>query len=765
MPLTKRQRSRVTGGAGRRDGRPLIIVESPTKARTIERALGRGYSVAASLGHLRDLPRSQLGVDVEQGFEPRYITVRGRGDVVRALRAAAQRASQTYLGADPDREGEAIAWHLAQLLGLDPASPCRIVFHEITREAVSEALRNPRPVNMDLVDAQQARRVLDRLMGYELSPFLWRKVRRGLSAGRVQSVAVRLICEREREIRSFEPREYWTVEAALSTEPARDATEGATFKARFVGSVDGDGKVRRVETLDSATAEDVVRESREQRWRVLQVRHGTRRRNAPPPFTTSTLQQEAWTRLGFSVRRTMRVAQQLYEGVELGEAGPVGLITYMRTDSTRVSETARVQARELVSRELSPAYVPEEPPRHKTGPRAQAAHEAVRPTDPARTPASVRVYLGEDQFRLYRLIWERFIASEMAPAVWSTSTVDLAAGPWAFRASGSELEFPGYLAANELAGADPGERDGSAAEAEADAAEGQGEGETAAGGTQVLPELVEGQTVVLVGITRERHLTSPPPRYSEGSLVRAMEELGIGRPSTYAPTIETILSRGYVERVEGRLVPTRLGEIVTSLLLEHFPDVVDVAFTANLEDQLDRVEEGLLPWREVVAGFYGPFQAALRRAEESLGRVEVPVEEAGVACEVCGRPMVVKYGRFGRFLACSGYPECRHTRPYAVPTGQVCPKCGGEIVEKRTRRGRRFYGCLRYPECDFSVWSRPTDRVCPECGTFLVVGERRSGGREGAAEAGAGGVHPSPRGRLLRCPNDGCGFEVYEDGF
>lgn len=736
----------------KRTGQPLIIVESPTKARTIEKAFGRRYRVAASLGHLRDLPRSQLGVDVEADFEPRYITVRGRGEVVKQLRTAASRSGRTLLAADPDREGEAICWHLAQLLGLDPASPCRIVFHEITKEAVGEALRHPRAIDMDLVDAQQARRVLDRLVGYGLSPLLWQKVRRGLSAGRVQSVAVRLICDREAEIAAFKPVEYWTITATLAV-PASDgqpATSAAgppaapstpSFAARLVGRAGQGGTVEKVEIGSAGQAQAVVEESRRARWVVAGVKRGIRRRRPAPPFTTSTLQQEASHRLGFSVRRTMVLAQQLYEGVDLGEAGSTGLITYMRTDSARVAESARQQARRLVAEALGPEHVPVQPPRYRAGRRALEAHEAIRPSDPSRMPAVVKPFLSADQYRLYRLIWERFVASEMAPAVYATVAAEFTAGSWLYRSSGSEVSFRGFLAAAELAGADSGDggrEEPVAAGARAEPAEPLTEEEAAEEEKALsLPDLRRGDEVRLLDIVPERHFTSPPPRYSEATLVKAMEELGIGRPSTYAPTIETILARGYVDKEDGRLRPTKLGEVVTDLLLAHFPDVIDVAFTADMEDKLDRVEEGALPWRKVVRTFYGPFAAALKAAQERHDRVEVPAEETGILCEACGRPMVVKYGRYGKFLACSGYPECRQTKPYAAPTGAVCPKCGAEVVEKRTKKGRRFYGCIRYPECDFSVWSRPTERRCPECGTFLI----------------------SVKGRLLRCANEACGYE------
>jgi DNA topoisomerase-1 len=592
-------------------------------------------------------------------------------------------------------------------------------------------------------------------------------------------VAVRLIRDREAEVKGFVPEEYWTILATLD-----GAAPGVTFAARFVGRLGGNGQMEKTELRRAVEARNVAEESRRARWTVLDVRKSARRRNPPAPFTTSTLQQEAAHRLGFTVRRTMVVAQQLYEGAELGEAGSVGLITYMRTDATRVADSARTEAREFLVRSLGADYLPAEPPKHKAGRRAQEAHEAIRPTDPTRVPSQVRPFLTAEQFRLYRLIWERFMASEMAQAVYDTLTAEFAAGPWGFRSSGSEPRFPGYLAAYDLAGYDlTGEESGRPA-----ADDGRAETEPDMTGLSLpdttalhLPEMSPGQVVTLVDLAPEQHFTSPPPRYSEATLVKTMEELGVGRPSTYAPTIETIVTRGYVEKVDGRLVPTRLGEIVTDLLMEHFTDVVDVAFTASLEDQLDEVEDGSLPWRKVVGRFYEPFAAALSKAEAELGRIEVPAEEAGLACEVCGRPMVVKYGRYGRFLACSGYPECRRTRPFALPTGAVCPKCGAEVVEKRTKKGRRFYGCRRYPECDFSVWSRPTDRTCPECGAFMVVAGRArdadsagDGGADGdsGSDSGAGSSSDAGSdrfqsaaagsrlaGRRLRCANAGCGFE------
>ncbi|MBY6275443.1 MAG: type I DNA topoisomerase [Symbiobacterium thermophilum] len=702
----------------------LIIVESPAKAKTIEKFLGRKYAVKASMGHVRDLPKSQLGVSVENDFEPKYITIRGKGDILKELRESARKADRVYLATDPDREGEAISWHLAQVLKLPLDEPLRIEFHEITKDAIQRAIKQPRPIDLNRVEAQQARRVLDRLVGYKLSPLLWRKVRRGLSAGRVQSVAVRLIVDREREIQAFQPEEYWTLDARLSTAFAQ------SFSARYWGM--GEQKAD-LKTQDQVRA--VVHQVAGDRLPagnaavsgegtpgdpftevldlageglVLQVRSVKRRekkRNPAYPFTTSSLQQEASRKLGFSVRRTMAVAQQLYEGLPLGEEGHTGLVTYIRTDSTRIADEAARAAAEFIERQYGKDYVPER--RREPDRRAgeQGAHEAIRPTDVTRTPESVKPYLTPDQYRLYRLIWERFLASQMAPAVLDTVTVELVAGEHVFRASGQSIRFPGFMKVYIEGEDDDGQREE---------------------GDDLLPELAEGQQVTLQTLEARQHFTQPPPRYSEAMLVKALEERGIGRPSTYAPIIGTIQTRGYVEKRDKRFYPTELGVLVTDILKEYFPDIIDVEFTAHLEGKLDEVEEGRVNWRELIRRFYGPFEETLKQAEEKVGGFELEDEVSDVPCEKCGRLMVVKHGRFGKFLACPGFPECKSTKPILEETGVTCPACGtGRIVERKSKKGgRRFYGCTNYPDCNFVSWEKPVNRLCPECGAPYLVEKR-----------------------------------------
>ncbi|GAB6875791.1 type I DNA topoisomerase [Thermaerobacter litoralis] len=700
----------------------LIIVESPAKAKTIKKFVGRDYTVEASMGHVRDLPKSQLGVDIDDHFTPHYITIRGKGKLIERLRQQARQVDRVLLATDPDREGEAISWHLCQLLGIDEDSPCRIVFHEITRDAVRRALREPRPIDDNLVDAQQARRVLDRLVGYKLSPLLWRKVRRGLSAGRVQSVAVRLIVDREEEIEAFTPQEYWTLEADLER-----MASGEAFTARYYGDAEGKKELPDREAVDRLLADLEGRP-----FVVLGVERKERRRNPAPPFTTSTLQQEASRKLGFTVRRTMRIAQELYEGIELRGEGAVGLVTYIRTDSTRIADQALDEAAAYIARRFGPEF---SNPRKQAGRRAaqaQDAHEAIRPTSVTREPDAIKDDLTADQYKLYRLIWERFVASQMAPAILDTVTVDIGAGPHRFRATGSTIKFAGFMQLY-VEGRDEG--------TDGDGEEGEG----------TLPDLAEGDALALKALRPEQHFTQPPPRYTEAMLVRALEEKGIGRPSTYAPIIETIQERGYVVKEDRRFRPTELGRVVTALLKEHFPDIVDVEFTARMEADLDRIEEGEREWEDVIREFYGPFSATLERAEKAIQRVALPVEETDEICEKCGRRMVIKHGRYGRFLACPGFPECRNTKPLVEKTGARCPRCGGEMVQRRSRKGRVFYGCSNYPECDFTTWDRPTAETCPECGTFLVEKRSRQGTRlvcanpqctyqrEGAAEtAGAG---------------------------
>ena len=684
--------------------RTLLVVESPAKAKTIEKYLGRKYMVRASMGHLRDLPKSQFGIDVEHDFAPKYINIRGKGDLIKALKKDAKAADQIYLASDPDREGEAIAWHLAYILGIDPTSDCRIVFNEITKPAIQEAVKHPRSINMDQVDAQQARRMLDRIVGYKLSPLLWRKVRKGLSAGRVQSVAVKLICDREKEIQAFESVEYWTVGLKLRK------AKSAMFPAELV-QVDG----AKTDLHNKQETENVVAELTQQSLQVAAVKKTERRRKPSAPFTTSSMQQDAARKLGFTSRRTMMYAQQLYEGIELGHGGAAGLITYMRTDSTRISELAQGEARDYIRESFGPSYMPEKPNVYAAGKKAQDAHEAIRPTSVARTPASIEKYLTKEQFKLYSLIWQRFVASQMSPAVYDTVSVDIAAGPrFLLRAKGSTLKFAGFTAV--YAGAD-------ATKKEKDV---------------VLPELAAGDALEIAKTLPQQHFTEPPPRYNDASIVKTLEEKEIGRPSTYAPITETIQARGYVQRVDKHFQPTELGFVVVDMLQQYFKDIVNVKFTADLENELDEIAEGKVEKNVLLRDFYGPFETDVEKADEAIGHVELPVEVSDVQCELCGRMMVVKQGRYGKFLACPGFPECRNTKPLLKDTGVKCPKCGGSIVERRTRRGRMFYGCQNYPDCDYTTWDTPLKDTCPECGAFMLK-------------------HHFKNGRtLLYCSNDAC---------
>ncbi len=692
--------------------KPLIIVESPAKARTIKKFVGNRFDVQASMGHIRDLPKSQLGVAVDDHFEPKYVTIRGKGKIVQELRKRARKAARVLLATDPDREGEAISWHLAQLLNMDEHEPCRIEFHEVTKEAVDQALKSPRPIDDNLVDAQQARRILDRLVGYKLSPLLWRKVRRGLSAGRVQSVAVRLICDREEEIEAFTPEEYWSITAVLETEKGR-----SRFQAKYRGP-----KGKKLVPKSEEETKGIIREIQGRPFVVTRVVKKEKLRHPPPPFTTSSMQQEASHRLGFSVRKTMSVAQQLYEGLNLGPEGTVGLITYIRTDSTRIADTARSEAGRLIHARFGPEYVGQYR-KQAPKPGAQEAHEAIRPTSVLRDPERVKGYLNRDQYRLYRLVWTRFITSQMSPAVMDTVSVDISAGDHVFRATGSTLKFPGFMAVKLEEKADD-----------------NGAAQEPVVREQLLPELTKGETLLLLGLEPKQHFTQPPPRYTEAMLVRTLEEKGIGRPSTYAPIISTIQQRGYVLKEDRHFVPTELGKLVIQLLKENFPRIIDVEFTARMEAELDQIEEGETYWRKVLADFYGPFEETLKRAEEKLGRVRVPEEETDVTCEKCGRKMVIKYGRYGKFLACPGYPECKNTKPLLEKTGVKCPECGGEIVGRRSKKGRKFYGCSNYPECNFVSFNKPLKKTCPECGAFMV--QKRS--RE--------------KGTYYQCSRQGCGY-------
>ena len=666
----------------------LVIVESPAKAKTIGKFLGRGYKVEASQGHVRDMPKSQIGVDVEHGFEPKYITIRGRGEILNRIRKEARSASKIYLATDPDREGEAISWHLANVLGIDEDAPCRIEFHEVTSKAVKAAVKNPRTINMDLVNAQQARRVLDRLIGYKISPLLWRKVKKGLSAGRVQSVATKMICDREEEIDIFVPEEYWTISAPFTIGKAK-------VSARFTG-FGGD----KAELHNQQEAQAVVDACRDATFRVSIIKKGERRKYPAAPFTTSNLQQEASRKLGFTTQKTMQIAQQLYEGVEIAGEGSQGLVTYIRTDSTRIADEALEAVRAMISENYSEEYLPEKPNIYKTRSSAQDAHEAIRPTDILRRPDAIKASLSRDQFKLYKLIYERFVSSQMTPAVYDTLSVDIDASTGArFHFNAQKLRFAGFTAVYE--------------ESQDDAAE--------EASVNNLPELQEGMTAEAGEIPPDQHFTQPPPRYTEASLVRTLEEKGIGRPSTYAPTISTIISRGYVARENKRLIPTELGKIVNDMMCKNFPNIVDIAFTAGMEEELDEVEAGKAEWHGVIADFYGPFEKTLEEADKNIEKVAIEDQVSDVPCEKCGAMMVYKMSRYGKFLACPNFPECRFTMALPKNIGVPCPKCGGELLERISRKGRKFYGCEKYPECDFVSWDRPVADKCPVCGERMVL--------------------------------------------
>ena len=667
----------------------LVIVESPAKAKTIGKFLGRGYKVEASQGHVRDLPKSQIGVDVENNFEPKYITIRGRGEILSKIRKEAKAASKIYLATDPDREGEAISWHLANVLGIDEAEPCRIEFHEVTSKAVKAAVKNPRQIDMDLVNAQQARRVLDRLVGYKISPILWSKVKKGLSAGRVQSVATKIICDREAEIEAFIPEEYWTLSTSFNI-------EGAAVSARFTG-MGGE----KLELHTRQEAEAIIAKCKDARFTVGEIKRAERRRLPAPPFTTSNLQQEASRKLGFSTQKTMQIAQQLYEGVELAGEGSQGLVTYIRTDSTRIADEAVDAVRALILGSYGADYLPEKPNVYKTRKSAQDAHEAIRPTVVERRPESIKASLSRDQFRLYKLIYDRFVSSQMTPAIYDTLAVDIDGDTGArFHFNGQKLRFPGFTVVYVESVDDPQE-------------------ETE---NNSLPELTTGMRAVQGEMNPEQHFTQPPPRYTEASLVRTLEEKGIGRPSTYSPTISTITGRrGYIAKENKRLVPTELGKIVNDLMCQNFPDIVDVAFTADMEDELDQVEAGSADWRGIVSEFYGPFEKDLEKAEASIEKVAIEDQVSDVPCEKCGAMMVYKMSRYGKFLACPNFPACRHTQALPNNIGVPCPKCGAELLERISRKGRKFYGCEKYPDCDFVSWDRPVKEKCPVCGSYMVL--------------------------------------------
>lgn len=663
----------------------LVIVESPAKVKTIQKFLGPNYQVAASNGHVRDLPKSQLGIDVEHGYEPKYITIRGKGDILAKLRKEVKKAEKIYLATDPDREGEAISWHLMEALKLKDKKVYRITFNEITKSAVKESLKNARELNMDLVDAQQARRMLDRMVGYRISPLLWAKVKRGLSAGRVQSVALRIICDREEEINAFIPEEYWTLDAEFSV-----PGEKKPLVAKYYGTT------KEKVTITSGEQMQALMDSlKGAEYKVTEVKKGERTKKPPLPFTTSTLQQEASKVLNFSTQKTMRLAQQLYEGVDIKGQGTVGIITYLRTDSTRVSEEAEHAAKEYIEQTYGSEYAAVKTAEQKSGKKIQDAHEAIRPTDIARTPAEIKESLSRDQFRLYQLIWKRFTASRMSAALYETTSVKIDANGQRFTIAASRPTFEGFM---------------SVYTQEEDKEE----------SNTLLKEIDSSTKLTWQEFLPKQHFTQPPAHYTEASLVKALEELGIGRPSTYAPTITTILARRYITKENKNLYVTELGEVVNAMMKEAFPAIVDVNFTANLEALLDGVEEGSVKWKSVVSNFYPDLEEAVQNAEKELEEVKIADEVSDEICELCGRHMVIKYGPHGRFLACPAFPECRNTKPYFEKIGVLCPKCGKDIVLKKTKKGRKYYGCIGNPECDFMVWQKPSRYTCPECGGMML---------------------------------------------
>ncbi|MBY0222072.1 type I DNA topoisomerase [Sporosarcina aquimarina] len=671
----------------------LVIVESPAKAKTIERYLGKKYKVSASLGHLRDLPRSQMGVDTENNYEPKYITIRGKGPILQELKKEAKKAKKIFLAADPDREGEAIAWHLSHQLGVNIESDCRVVFNEITKDAIKDSFKHPRPINMNLVDAQQARRILDRLVGYNISPILWKKVKKGLSAGRVQSVALRLIIDRENEINAFEPEEYWSITAQF--------TKGKkTFEAAFYGDAN-----EKVKLTNQEQVEKIVNSLQTDEFEVSKVVKKERKRNPALPFTTSSLQQEAARKLNFRAKKTMMLAQQLYEGIAIGKEGTVGLITYMRTDSTRISDTAKDEVKSYIHTMYGEEFISTNSRKTKAKANTQDAHEAVRPTSAMRPPEAMKAFLSRDQLRLYKLIWERFVASQMAPAILDTVTADFLNGDIRFRASGSQVKFPGFMKVY-IEGDDDQQEEKE----------------------NILPPLEEGERVKYEEVDPKQHFTQPPPRYSEARLVKTLEELGIGRPSTFAPTLDTIQKRGYVTLDAKRFIPTELGGIVHQAVNQYFPDIIDIEFTAQMERSLDNVEEGSVEWRKVIDEFYRDFEKHVEVADAEMEKIEIKDEPAGEDCEKCGSPMVFKMGRYGKFMACSNFPDCRNTKAIIKPIGVTCPKCKeGEVVERKSKTKRIFFGCDQYPECDYVSWDKPISRPCPKCQHTLVEKRLKKG--------------------------------------
>ncbi|EGT3614778.1 type I DNA topoisomerase [Clostridium perfringens] len=685
-------------------GQKLVIVESPAKAKTIEKYLGKNYVVEASMGHVRDLPKSQLGVDIENNYNPKYITIRGKGELLSKLRKLAKKSDKIYLATDPDREGEAISWHLANVLKIDENDNCRIEFNEITKDAVKNSIKHPRKINSNLVDAQQARRVLDRLVGYEISPLLWRNVKWGLSAGRVQSAALKLICDREEEIKKFNPEEYWTVDVKLKK-----------GKKSFPVKLTTKNK-KKIEIKNKEQADKIIDELKENEYTVSKIKKGTKNKNPLAPFTTSTLQQEASKKLNFMTKKTMSVAQQLYEGVEVKKFGTVGLITYMRTDSVRISNEAQEKALNFISETYGKDYVPSEPRVYKGKKNIQDAHEAIRPTYVEITPEVAKANLSNDQYKLYALIWKRFIASQMATCILNTNSLEIKNGDYILRASGSTIKFDGFMKVYEYISGEEEE-------------------------SVLLPELEENEVLKEESVEGKQHFTQPPARYSEAAFVKLLEEKGIGRPSTYVPTISTLISRKYVDREKKILIPTELGFIVNDILSNYFKQIVDTDFTAEMEVKLDNVEAGKESWTHIVDEFFTPLKEDIEKAEKEISKVIIEDKVSDVPCDKCGRLMVIKHGRFGDFLACPGYPECQNTKPIVEEVDANCPLCGGKILVKRSKKGNRFYGCSNYPECNFVSWYEPTNEKCPECGSYMVKRYSKS------------------KGEYLQCSNKECKYE------
>ena len=665
-------------------GQNLVIVESPAKAKTISKYLGKNYTVEASMGHVRDLPKSKLGVDIEDNFTPKYITIRGKGELIAKLKKAAKKADKIYLATDPDREGEAISWHLANILKISEDETCRIVFNEITKGAVKESIKGARKINLNLVDAQQARRVLDRLVGYEISPILWKNVKWGLSAGRVQSAALKLLCDKEDEIKAFEPKEFWTVDCVLKKERKKFPIKLTKYENK------------KIEISNENEANKVISDLKENEYRVEKVKKGSRLKNPLPPFTTSTLQQEAAKKLNFITKRTMSIAQALYEGVDVKGFGTVGLITYMRTDSVRISEEAQGRAIEFIKESYGEEYIPEKLRVYKGKKNIQDAHEAIRPSHIEITPEIAKANLTPEQYKLYSLIWKRFIASQMASCALNTNSIDIANGKYTFKASGSTIKFDGFMKVYDYTTEDD-END------------------------VLLPSLEEGEVLEPSSVEGKQHFTQPPARYTEASFVKLLEEKGIGRPSTYVPTISTLLSREYVIREKKNLIPTELGFIVNNIMSDYFKQIVDVDFTAGMERKLDNIEEGNEEWKKVVGEFFEPLQVAIEKAEKEISKVVIEDKVSDVPCDKCGRMMVIKKGRYGTFLACPGYPECKNAKPIVEELDVPCPKCGGKILAKRSKKGKKFFGCSNYPNCDFVSWNEPIKEPCPKCGSYMTM--------------------------------------------